>query len=75
MNRFDPYEEMLAHAGMLRQHDRWIRGLLQHDANGKREFLRLQQQVVRLLDHIEQQDQRIEQLEGLIEDLLNDDTE
>jgi hypothetical protein len=76
MNSFDPFDELLAHAGLLRQHDRFIKSLLTHDSQSKREFLGLQQQVIRLLDHIQEQEERISRLEELIDSLIiEDDTE
>lgn len=69
-NNWDPYEELIAHANLLRQHERNIRNLLVHDSHMTHDFHRLQKQMNSLLDILEAQDRKIQELEARLNDSL-----
>lgn len=71
-NNWDPYEELVAHANLLRQHDRNIRSLLVHDSHMTHDFHRLQKQMNNLLDILEAQDRKIQELEARLNQVRND---
>lgn len=71
-NGWDPYEELIAHANLLRQHERHVRNLLVHDSHMTHDFHRIQKQMLSLLDVVEAMEKKIIILEERINRLQND---